>query len=212
MRWAKVRCVGLAPLVMHALNGGEEVSGFSVIRDADPDREVNRNLWNGHPSGGLFVPAEYLGERLQYAILVAASAAGKSPRDNKVLGDAYGIGGDGASIVLPADGLPAAWEPSVHRVPNGSSGPLILNLPQADTWSFVMPLWYDETRITQPSMLAVVQRLGEVGIGALSPHQGCGRYGRFKVTEWSEVTDCPPDMTPFMPKQTAEPAAAPVEA
>lgn len=212
MRWVKARCEGRTPLVMHALIGGEEVSGFRVVRDADADREVTRNLWNGHPSGELFIPAAYLGDRLQYAIRDAANAVGQSRKHDPVLGDAYGIGSDGAPILLPTGGSPAVWGPSVHQVPNGSGGPLILNLPQADVWSFVMPLWYDETRITQPSMLAEVQRLGEVGIGALSPHQGCGRYGRFVVKVWDEFTKCPAEMIPFMPKQAVDPAAVPVEA
>lgn len=212
MRWVKARCEGRTPLVMHALNSGEEVNGFCVIRDADPDREVNKNLWNGRPDGELSIPALYLGGRLQYAIRDAAASTGRPQKTDPALGDAYGIGSEDTLVILPRDGSSASWEPSTHRIPNGRSGMLILNLPLIGAWGFVLPLWYNETKVTQSALLETVQHLGEIGIGALSPHRGCGRNGRFRVTEWNEFTECPADMTPFMPKQTAEPAAAPVEA
>lgn len=200
MRWVKAQCVGLSPLLM--------------IRGVDPHPESLGNLWRNGSADSLVVPLEHLVDRLVYAgsDYFGASRT-KMSRWTAGFREHYGIAADVLPLQCSVPAGSCVWEESVHRVPGSTRGQwTILALPRVDRWQFLLPLWYDESRYGPQLLLDIVQHCGEVGLGALSPHFGCGQFGRFRVTEWNEVTDCPSDMATFMSQRTAEPAAAPVEA
>ncbi len=200
MRWVNVRCEGYSPLLM--------------VRGLDPHPELLQNVWQNGSLESLIIPMEHLVDRLVYAgsDYFGASRT-KMSRWTAGFREHYGIAADVLPLQCPITSGSRVWEESVHRVQGSTRGQwTILSLPRVDRWGFLLPLWYDETRYGPKLLMDIVQHCGEVGLGALAPHFGCGQFGRFRVHEWNEFTECPAEMAPFMPKQVAEPAAAPVEA
>ena len=78
-------------------------------------------------------------------------------------------------------------------------------LPRADDWALRLVFLYDETRVEprkfREILAEALRRAGDFGLGAFSPRDRRGIYGRFYPAEWREEvvaeTEAPSDTTAF---------------